>query len=258
MTQDKMPVVFIGHGSPINIIMDNDFTRSLTKLGKALPKPKGVLVVSAHWLTEGTFVTCEDEPRQIYDFYGFPRPLYEIKYPAPGSPEIADETIRSLKKYNVACGDWGLDHASWAVLKFMYPEADVPVVELSLSVGMPCEFHYEMGQALCNLRTKGVLIIGSGNIVHNLRAINPDTNAEPYSWAAEFDLQAKELILAGEHRKLIEYHKLGEQARLSIPTNDHYLPMLYALALKEEGEKVEFTYEGIQHGSVSMRSFVIG
>jgi 4,5-DOPA dioxygenase extradiol len=257
MRAEKMPVVFIGHGSPMNIIMDNDFTKSLVKLGSELPKPDAILVVSAHWLTEGTFVTCETNPVQIYDFYGFPRELYEYRYPAKGSSEAANETIQALRKCKVKCGKWGLDHASWAVLKFVYPEADVPVVELSLSVGMPAKFHYEMGRSLHALREKGVLIIGSGNIVHNLWKIAPETNADPYDWAVQFDALAKELILSGEHRKLIEYEKLGKNARLSVPTNDHYLPMLYILALQDKGDGVTFTHEGIQNGSVSMRSFII-
>lgn len=215
-------------------------------------------MVSAHWLTEGTFVTCDAVPEQIYDFYGFPQELYDYKYPAMGSPDVARESTEVLKKFNVKCGKWGLDHASWAVLRHLYPDANIPVVELSLCVGMTAEDHYELGKALKPLREQGVLITGSGNIVHNRRAVEFDTYAKPYDWAVEFDAQVRELILDGEHRKLIEYEKLGRLAHLSIPTNDHYLPMLYALALQEKGEKVTFFHESIQNGSVSMRSFVIG
>lgn len=253
----KMPVLFVGHGSPMNVLYDNEYTRSLNQLGKELPKPRAVLVVSAHWLTEGSFVTCEDTPEQIYDFYGFPDELYRYKYPAKGSPSVAEETVQALNRYNVKCGRWGLDHASWAVLRHIYPEADIPVLELSLCVGMTPEDHYEMGKALRPLREKGVLILGSGNIVHNLRAVEMETYARPYDWAVEFDAQVKELILAGDHKKLVEYEKLGKGAHLSIPTNDHYLPMLYALALQEKDENVTFVHESIQNGSVSMRSFII-
>ncbi len=257
MDYEKMPVLFIGHGSPMNIILDNDFTRSLKKIGMELSRPRAIAVISAHWLTEGTFVTCDKSPEQIYDFYGFPQELYQCRYPAKGSKEVSEEAIESLKKYNAQCGKWGLDHASWAVLHHMYPGAGIPVIELSLCVGAPADFHYEMGKALKPLRENGILIIGSGNIVHNLRMIKYETEAAPFDWTLEFDSTVKKLILADEHKKLIDYQKLGEPARLAVPTNDHYLPMLYALALKEKSETVTFFHEGIQNGSVSMRSFVI-
>lgn len=257
MKKEIMPAVFVGHGSPMNIVLDNKFTKSLSKLGNDLPKPEAILVVSAHWLTEGTFVTCSALPKQIYDFYGFPKELYDFKYPAMGSADVAGEIMLSLKKYNARCGDWGLSHASWAVLRHMYPLADIPVLELSLCVGAHADQHYEIGEALKPLREKGVMIIGSGNIVHNLWLMNYETSAEPYDWAVKFDLLVKELILSGEHKKLVNYNNLGEPARLSIPTNDHYLPMLYTLALKERDEKIHFTHESIQNGSVSMRTFFI-
>jgi 4,5-DOPA dioxygenase extradiol len=257
MNNGRLPAVFIGHGSPMNIVSDNDFTRSLAKLGKDLPRPEVILVVSAHWLTEGTFVTCSDTPEQIYDFYGFPEELYRYKYNARGSRSRSDEAAGCLREFNAGCGDWGLDHASWAVLRHMYPSADIPVIELSLCVGADPRHHFEIGRALRPLREKGFLIIGSGNIVHNLRVMKYDTDAQPFGWAVDFDRIVKEHIISGDFEKLIDYNSLGENAKLSIPTNDHYLPMLYALALKEEGERAVFTYEGIQNGSVSMRSFII-
>jgi 4,5-DOPA dioxygenase extradiol len=254
---NKMPVIFVGHGSPMNIIYDNEFTRALSRMGKELPQPEAILVVSAHWLTEGTFLTCDSKPEQIYDFYGFPRELYEYKYTAHGSSEKAEEIMQTLDQFKITCGQWGLDHASWAVLKHMYPKADIPVLEMSLCVGADPGHHYELGKALKPLREKGILIIGSGNIVHNLGAIKQDTDAVPFDWAVEFDEQVKALILNREHQKLIDYHKLGESARYAVPTNDHYLPLLYALALQEHNEKVTFVHEGIQNGSVSMRTLVI-
>jgi 4,5-DOPA dioxygenase extradiol len=257
MPNKKMPALFIGHGSPMNIVYDNEFTRSLKKLGAEIPPPEAILVVSAHWLTEGTFVTCVKEPEQIYDFYGFPQELYDYRYPAKGSAETAQEVMKTLAKFHVQCGDWGLDHASWAVLKHLYPMADIPVLELSLCMGAGPEQHYEMGEALKPLREKGVLIIGSGNIVHNLGRIRWETDAEPFDWAVEFDNQVKGLILEREHRKLIDYYSLGENARLAVPTNDHYLPLLYTLALQGKDEKVTFIHEGIQNGSVAMRTLVI-
>lgn len=251
----KMPVVFIGHGSPMNALADNDFTKSLEKTGKIIPKPKAILVISAHWLSTGSFVCCDNKPEIIYDFYGFPQELYEIKYPAEGSEKYADETSKMLKKYGTACGKWGIDHGSWTFLKHMYPKADIPVFQLSVDYTQPASYHYEMAKLLAPLREQGVLIIGSGNIVHNLRIIKWEQDAEPFGWAVEFDENVKELLLAGKHEKLVDYEKLGKSAVMSVPTNDHYLPMMYPLALAGK-DKIEFTYEGIQHGSVSMRCFV--
>jgi 4,5-DOPA dioxygenase extradiol len=219
--------------------------------------PKAIIVISAHWLTEGTFVTCDLAPRQIYDFYGFPKELYDIKYPAKGSGDTARHIMESLKNYNINCGEWGMDHASWAVLKHMYPNADIPAVELSLGVGMSPACHFELGEALKPLREMGVLIIGSGNIVHNLWSISPETDVQAFDWAQEFDSTVKELLLKGEYKKLIDYEKLGKAAKLSIPTSEHYLPMLYILGLKEKEEEVSFVHESIQNGSISMRTFII-
>lgn len=262
----KMPVLFIGHGSPMNIVSDNTFTRSLADLGKSLPKPKAIMVVSAHWLTDGTFVTCADKPRMIYDFYGFPEELYEETYRSPGSPADAEFATTVVHKAKVGCDlDWGLDHASWAILKHIYPDADIPVFEMSLDYSFndwhpkPLQYHYELAAELGGLRDRGVLIIGSGNIVHNLRHIDfENIDAAPYAWAQEFDEQVKQHLLRGEHASLIQYLGNGKAAALAVPTLDHYLPMIYAIALQEKGEPITFVHEGFQHGSISMRCFQIG
>jgi 4,5-DOPA dioxygenase extradiol len=262
----KMPALFVGHGSPMNLVLDNGFTRSLAAWGRRLPRPEAILVVSAHWLTAGTFVTCAARPRVIYDFYGFPEELYAITYPSPGAPEEADFVRRAVRGAPVGCDlEWGLDHASWAVLKHLYPAADVPVFELSLDYSAddrhpkPLSYHYELARELSGLRSRGVLVIGSGNIVHNLARIDfGDMDAKPYPWAVEFDERVKESLLAGRHRDLVEYRDLAQSAPLAVPTLDHYLPMLYVLALQEEGEPLVFTHEGIQNASISMRCFQIG
>ena len=260
-----MPVLFIGHGSPMNIILNNDYTESLVKAAKALPKPRAILVVSAHWLTNGTRVTCDVKPKTIYDFYGFPDELYRESYPSPGAPEDAKLTIKTVKATKVNCGDWGLDHAAWAVLKHMYPNADVPVFEMSLDYSpynnwksKPIEYQYRLAQELAPLREKGVLIIGSGNIVHNLGLIDYDIDAEPFDWAVKFDEKIKQALISENDERLINYLELGKEAVYAVPTLDHYLPMIYAIALQKKEEPLRFIHEGFQHGSVSMRAFQIG
>jgi 4,5-DOPA dioxygenase extradiol len=263
---EKMPVLFIGHGSPMNIVQNNSYTRSLKQLGSSLPKPKAILVISAHWLTNGSFVTCMDTPRTIYDFYGFPGELYEVTYPSPGAPAEAAAAIRAVRKTSIACDHtWGLDHASWAVLKHIYPKADVPVFEMSLDYSFndwhpkPLQYHYDLAAELGELRDRGVLIIGSGNIVHNLRQIDfENIDAKPYAWAQEFDEQVKQHLLRGEHAELIQYRNNGKASALAVPTLDHYLPMIYTIALQKKGEPITFFHEGFQHGSISMRCFQIG
>ena len=263
---EKMPLLFVGHGSPMNIILDNDYTRSLTAWGKRLPRPKAIMVVSAHWLTPGTFVTCMDRPRTIHDFYGFPEELYAIAYPSPGTPVEARFVTDLVRRVPVGCNhDWGLDHASWAVLKYLYPEADIPVFELSLDYSYnewhpkPLQYHYDLAAELAGLRRRGVLIIGSGNIVHNLSLIDfHDMDAEPLPWAVSFDKKVKRSLLDGNHRDLINYRNLGEGASLAVPTLDHYLPLLYVAALQEKDEQLTFTHEGFQNSSISMRCFQIG
>ena len=262
----KMPVLFIGHGSPMNIISDNNYTRSLATLGKNLPRPKAIMVISAHWLTPGTFVTCMDHPRTIHDFYGFPEELYKIRYASPGSPEEAGFVTKTMRNVSVGCNsDWGLDHASWAVLKHMYPAADIPVFEMSLHYSFnewhpkPLQYHYDLAKELSVLRKRGVLIIGSGNLVHNLSMIDfENTDAEPFAWAREFDEQVKENLFKGNHKDLIHYENMGKAATLAVPTLDHYLPMIYALALQEKNEPLTFVHDGFQNASISMRSFQIG
>jgi 4,5-DOPA dioxygenase extradiol len=255
----RMPVLFIGHGSPMNVMLQNDFTGSLNELGATLPRPKAVLVVSAHWLTRGTFVTCESDPKQIYDFYGFPPELYRVRYRPTGSPEHARLVTRAVKKASVRCEtEWGLDHASWAVLHHMFPEADIPVIEMSLDVTRDESYHYELGRELSGLRREGVLILGSGNIVHNLRIFDPEIDAPAAGWSVEIDGKVKQHLIHREHEPLIHWRGMGRNAALAVPTNDHYLPMLYAIALQEPDEEVRFTFEGIQNGTISMRCFRIG
>ncbi len=261
-----MPVLFVGHGSPMNVIADNSYTRDLAMAATQLPKPKAILVVSAHWLTEGTYVSCSEKPKTIYDFHGFPEELYKISYPCEGAPELARFITQTSKSVKVKCdSDWGLTHASWAVLKNMYPNADVPVFEMSLDYSpyndwnpKPLEYHYKLAAELTPLREKGVLILGSGNIVHNLGLIDFDTNAKPYPWAVRFDEEVKTHLLKGDHNALLQYLDLGEEARFAVPTLDHYLPMIYALGLQQKDEPLRFIHEGFQNGSVSMRAFQIG
>ena len=255
-----LPALFIGHGNPMNAIEDSVYSQAWREAAAAIPRPEAILCISAHWETEGTLVTAMAQPRTIHDFYGFPDALYQEEYPAPGSPELA-ERVRSLVTSTAVRLDetysWGLDHGAWSVLRRMYPEADIPVVQLSLDRSQHPRFHYELGAELQSLRREGVLMLGSGNIVHNLRLLQWNA-AEPYPWAAEFDRLATDLILSGEHDRLVAYTALGEAARLSIPTNEHYLPLLYILALQQPDEAVSFFAEGLPLGSISMRSVRIG
>jgi 4,5-DOPA dioxygenase extradiol len=262
----KMPVLFIGHGSPMNIILENDFTKKLKAWGRTLPRPRAIMVVSAHWLTKGTVVGCMERPRTIHDFSGFPRELYTLTYSSPGSPEDARFVTTAVKKARVACDSaWGLDHASWAVLKHLYPEADIPVFEMSLDYTWndwqpkPLQYHYDLGRELSGLRDRGVLIIGSGNIVHNLGMLDwENIDAAPFDWSREFDEEVKTGLLSGNHRALIQFQEMGKASTLAVPTLDHYLPMIYAIALQEKNEALTFIHEGFQHGSISMRCFQIG
>ncbi len=261
-----MPVLFIGHGSPMNIILKNDFTESLAKLGKDLPRPKAIMVISAHWLTSGTYVGCMAKPRTIHDFYGFPDDLYKMDYPGPGSPDEAGFVTDLVMKAPVRCdSSWGLDHASWAILKHIYPRAEVPVFEMSLDYSFnewhpkPMEYHYELAGELLELRKRGVLIIGSGNIAHNLNLMDfRHIGAKPFDWAVEFDEHVKSNLLEGNHKDLVDYRSMGRAASLAVPTPDHYLPMIYAIALREKNEPLKFIFEGFQYASISMRCFQIG
>lgn len=258
-----MPVLFIGHGSPMNAIEHNDYTKAVRALGLALPRPRAILCVSAHWMTEGTWVTRMREPRTIHDFYGFPRQLFEVKYPAPGSPEIADR-VRAVAAESgglaVQADEemWGLDHGTWSVLTHLRPHADVPVLQLSVYLEQPGEYHHRVGQALRPLRDEGVLIMGSGNIVHNLREISWEADARPEDWAVEFDEWVKQRLFARADQELFEGWRESRAGRLSVPTPDHYYPLLTVMGAAFENERPRFVFEGIQNGSISMRSVGFG
>lgn len=255
---EKMPVFFIGHGNPMNAILDNGITRGWAQSVNNIPQPKAILCISAHWETRGTWVTAMDHPRTIHDFYGFPQELFDVEYPAPGAPQYArvvSETVKSIPVQEDHT--WGLDHGTWSVLVKMFPQANIPVFQLSLNRNLSPEQHYALGKELATLRNKGVLIIGSGNIVHNLPLADLRSD-EPYPWAAEFDTRSKQLIEQRAHQKLVKYHDLGTAAQLSIPTPEHYLPLLYALALQDPSEDVTFFNEELVFRSGSMRSLRIG
>jgi 4,5-DOPA dioxygenase extradiol len=244
----------------MNAIEETPFVTAWRTTAEAMPRPTAILCISAHWETEGTFVTAMAQPKTIHDFYGFPDELSQVQYPAPGSPALAERVQNLVESTAVRLDDgysWGLDHGAWSVLRRMYPEADIPVVQLSLDRTQPPRFHYDLGGELLALRQDGVLIVGSGNLVHNLRLLQWGA-VEPFPWATEFDRMAAELILAGEHDRLVACQTLGEAARLSVPTNEHYLPLLYILALRQPGEPLSFFAEGLVYGSISMRSLIIG
>ena len=259
--QRRMPVLFIGHGSPMNAISDNKFTRSLSALGTSLRamKPAAVLVVSAHWLTDGTRVAVTQKPKTIHDFGGFPEELYTVQYPVPGAPGLARETAALIRSSKVIeDGTWGLDHGAWSVLKHVFPQADVPAFQLSIDYHRPAEHHFALGGELKPLRERGVLIIGSGNIVHNLFVADFNDRAEPFPWAVEFDETVKGKLLSKDFHALTDYPGLGRTTVTAIPTNDHYLPMLYSLGAVDREEELVFIHEEIQNASISMRCFRIG
>jgi 4,5-DOPA dioxygenase extradiol len=253
-----MPVLFIGHGNPMNAIEKNEFSATWEQIGQSLPRPKAILAVSAHWETIGTKITAMDQPRTIYDFYGFPPELYAAAYPAPGSPEVAD-VVRGMIKLTEIKPDfsWGLDHGTWSVLYRMFPKADIPVVQLSLDRTQEAQFHYDLGRQLQELREEGVLILGSGNIVHNLGIMAQDNDAA-YDWALEFDQKVKQWIETDDHDPLIHFQKHGKAAALAINSGEHYKPLLYAMGLKEAGEPIRFFTDKVAHGAISMRSVRIG
>jgi 4,5-DOPA dioxygenase extradiol len=256
-TTEKMPVLFIGHGNPMNTIEKNEFHNAWVDLGKNLPKPKAILCISAHWLTKGTKVTAMEAPKTIHDFGGFPAELFAQQYPAKGAVYFAEETKKIITTTSVESDmEWGLDHGTWSVLLPMYPKADIPVFQLSLDYTKPPEYHYNLAKELSVLRKKGVLIIGSGNIVHNLRKVVFSEQA--YGWAVEFDGKIKSLILSKEHKPIINYQELGNAAKLSVPTNDHYLPLLYSLALQDSQDDIRFFNEKNVMGAISMRSVILG
>ena len=259
---NPMPVLFIGHGSPMNGIEVNEYSESWKKLGKEIPTPSAVLCVSAHWLTRGTFITAMENPKTIHDFGGFPRELYQVQYPAPGNPVMAKETAALIKETNVGLNhDWGLDHGTWTIVRHMYPGADIPVLQLSIDYHKPAAFHYKTGQELASLRKKGVLIIGSGNMVHNLRLVAWDKMEEPeygYDWALEADEIFRNNILSANHKSLIGYETLGAAVLKAVPTPDHYYPLLYSLGLQTITDNIEIFNEKTMAGSLSMTSVKIG
>ncbi|MDK3018911.1 4,5-DOPA-extradiol-dioxygenase [Pseudodonghicola flavimaris] len=255
---DRMPVVFLGHGSPMNAIEDNEYSRSWSALGRSLPRPQAILVVSAHWMTRGsTLVNISAHPQTIHDFYGFPKKLFEQQYPAPGAPDVAQEVVSLLASHHAQGDDrWGLDHGAWSVLKFLYPKADVPVFQLSIDMSRPLDYQIEIGHALRGLRDRGVLILGSGNVVHNLGAVRWGAGSKAWDWAEEFDTLFAERLDAGDLELLSNRQKLGPLFQMAHPSADHYLPALTVAGAADEKDELLFLSPKIDLGSVSMRSFV--
>lgn len=257
----KMPVLFLGHGSPMNAIEENEFVEGFRTIAKDILKPQAILCISAHWETKGTFVTAMESPRTIHDFGGFPRELFQVQYPAPGSPALAAKTKSLITKTEVGLDDkWGLDHGAWSVIKHLYPYADIPIIQMSLDYSQSPQYHYELAQQLHALRTKGILIIGSGNAVHNLRMVEWRRLNETfgYDWAIEADEKMKKYILNGDHAPLINFRSQGKAFDLAIPTPEHYLPLLYSLALQAKNEKVQLFNDKAIAGSLTMTSVKIG
>ncbi|NNF01318.1 MAG: 4,5-DOPA dioxygenase extradiol [Bacteroidia bacterium] len=255
-----MPVLFLGHGSPMNAIEENEFVKGFRKVSEEIVQPKAILCISAHWETKGSYITAMEKPKTIHDFGGFPKELYNVQYPANGDPDLAIETKKTVKYTELGLDqDWGLDHGSWSVIKHMYPNANVPVLQLSIDNTKPARYHYELAKELNFLRKKGVLIVGSGNMVHNLSRVtwnNP--NAEfGHDWAIEADQKMKSLILDGDHEKLINYHSNGSAFKLAIPTPEHYIPLLYSIALKGKSESIELFNDKLVGGAITMTSLKI-
>lgn len=257
----KMPVLFLGHGSPMNAIEENEFVQGFRNVARGIPKPNAILCISAHWETKGTFVTAMQNPPTIHDFGGFPKALFDVQYPAPGSPELAKETQSLITKTEVGLDDkWGLDHGAWSVIKHLYPEADIPVIQMSIDYSQSPQYHYELAKEIKSLREKGVLVIGSGNMVHNLRMVEWGRLNETfgYDWALEANEKMKAHILSGDHQPLINFRSQGKAFDLAIPTPEHYLPLLYALALKEPNEQTGLFNDRPLAGSLTMTSVKIG
>lgn len=256
----RLPTIFFGHGNPLNAIQRNAYTEAWAGIGEAMEKPKAVLCVSAHWYIPETVVTAMPQPRTIHDFGGFPRELYEVHYPAPGSAELAQRVHQLLAPIPVALDqNWGLDHGTWSVLCHVFPQADVPVIQLSIDETQPPEFHFQVGQHLAQLRDEGVLVIGSGNLVHNLHTYAWGRHdVEPFDWAVRFENRARELMTGGDFAPLVDYESLGRDALLSVPTPDHYLPLLYVLGAAQTDDSISFAVEGLDGGSVSMLSVQFG
>jgi len=255
---EKMPVLFLGHGNPMNAIEDNEFSKGWADAGKTIAKPNAILCISAHWETNGTYVTAMDKPQTIHDFGGFPQQLFDVQYPAPGDLEHASETKTGITKASVGLNyDWGLDHGCWVVVSRMYPKADIPVIQLSLDYSKPAQWHFELAKELAFLRKKGVLIIGSGNIVHNLGLVNWKDD-KTFDWAIEANDKVKKLINMDDYQNLAKYDSLGKSMQLAVPTPEHYLPLLYTLALKSEQDNLSYFNDKMVMGSISMTSLRIG
>jgi len=259
---ERMPLLFLGHGSPMNAIEENEFVTCFREIAKTLPRPNAILCVSAHWETRGTFVTAMEKPPTIHDFGGFPEALYQVEYPAPGSPALANETKALVHKTEIGLDQkWGLDHGAWSVIKHLYPQADVPVIQMSLDHYQTPQYHYELAKELGSLREKGVLILGSGNMVHNLRMVAWDQLDKPgfgYDWAIEASEKMKTYMRSGDFQQLIDFRSQGKAFDLAIPTPEHYLPLLYVLALKEENENLSLFNDKAIAGSLTMTSVKIG
>lgn len=253
-----LPSIFVGHGNPMNALANNPFTEAWRAIGQRV-RPRAILAVSAHWYVRGTGVTVSTAPRTIHDFGGFPQELYQVQYPAPGDPELARRVQQLLAPLPVVLDEsWGLDHGTWSVLTHVYPNADVPIVQLSIDATKPPAFHYEIGRKLAQLRQEGVLIFASGNLIHNLRTYAWGQPSEVYDWAQRFETEARGLLLGGVHQPLVNYDRLGADARLAIPSADHYLPLLYVLGTQQTADAVSFPVEGIEGGSISMLSVEVG
>lgn len=261
-TTEKMPVLFLGHGSPMNAIEENQFVQGFRNISREIPKPNAILCISAHWFTNGTFVTAMQNPKTIHDFYGFPKELFEVQYPAPGSPELARETAELLLPEIVEEDhSWGLDHGAWSVIKHLYPDAEIPVIQLSIDYTKPPQYHFDLAKKLQKLREKGILIIGSGNIVHNLRMVdwkNINTVGAGWDWAIEAREKTNNWLLEGNFQNLIDYHRQGVALQTAVPSPDHYLPLIYSLGLKEKSENLSLFNDELIGGSLSMTSVRIG
>jgi 4,5-DOPA dioxygenase extradiol len=255
-----MPAVFLGHGSPMNTLARNRHTVAWAQFGERVPRPRGILCVSAHWYIRGTAVTAMPEPATIHDFGGFPKALYEVQYPAPGDPALAARVKRLLAPTTVVEDrtEWGLDHGTWSVLKHVFPKADIPVVQLAIDATQPLAYHYELARRLVRLREEGVLVVGSGNVVHNLGMARWDEGAEPWPWAARFNSDLRSRLLANDHASLTDIGAFGEDGAKSIPTPEHYLPLLYVIALQQPDDRLAFLTDGIELGSIGMMSVSIG
>lgn len=255
-----LPTIFLGHGSPMNAIAQNSFTQTLEALGKKIPVPEAILMISAHWMTQGTFVTDMESPKTIHDFSGFPDELHKIQYLAKGSPKVVQLIQERVAepKIQLDTSHWGLDHGAWGVLRQMYPQANIPVVQMSLDMTQPPQFHYELGKKLKTLRSEGILVMGSGNIVHNLRQIRWEENAEPFEWAHKFDEWVKSRLEQRDFETLVNDFRKSTEGQMSVPTLEHYLPLLYILGMADKTEPLSFDYAGIQNGSISMRCVRFG